>query len=300
MKGIYKKIPSGERFGKLQVVSEGPKIKKATRTYPTSVCICDCGEKVVVQNRLLVSGSTRSCGCLRREAAVNREQRHPRQLQVLEKGRKFGNLTVVGEAEPIFRKNGRRISRSIVECDCGLSKPFIVRNNSLLAGSVVSCGCKRRQMAATLYRRNPVYEKLPYGFSKTRLYTIFVGMHKRCEDKRHPVFLRYGGRGIEVCAEWNDFSAFREWALSHGYADKLTIDRIDNNKGYSPQNCRWASYCENERNKKGVRKFRYKGKWLYVGDIETLTGLSRSCIWGRLRNGWSIGDIISTPAYRKK
>lgn len=296
--GTERRMLIGEKFGKLRVLAAGPDIQKKARCYPTSLCQCDCGKRVVVQNRLLLSGMTRSCGCLRKESAREREKRNPRKLQVLEKGRRFGKLIIEGEAQPVYRKDGRRIPRSVVRCLCGNSNLFIVRNDTLLSGLTKSCGCMRVENARAVLKNKPIYESLPYGFSKSRLYTIFVGMHKRCENPSHHAYQQYGGRGIEVCKEWATFSGFRQWALSHGYEDGLTIDRIDNNGEYSPQNCRWVTMLCNARNKPTVKKIMYDGECLFVSDIAKRIGLSRCGVWQRLKSGWSIEEILTTVSHK--
>lgn len=99
--------------------------------------------------------------------------------------------------------------------------------------------------------KNPAYK---HGDSKTKLYYVWAEMIQRCTNPKHRRFEDWGGRGIEVCDEWkNDYSAFKEWALENGYREGLTIDRINNDMGYSPDNCRWATVNEQNKNKRKYR-----------------------------------------------
>lgn len=164
-------------------------------------------------------------------------------------GQRFGRLTVVERAENKWHKTAWRCS-----CDCG---NMVVANGShLLSGRVQSCGCLRKELARTsASKRN-----FSHGGTGTRLYRIWCGAKNRCYDKNNPCFCDYGGRGITVCDEWlHDFVVFRDWAMSHGYRDTLSLDRIDNNSGYRPDNCRWATWEEQASNKRtGKELSRYK------------------------------------------
>ncbi len=100
---------------------------------------------------------------------------------------------------------------------------------------------------------------ITHGGSKTRLYSIWKQMRIRCRCKTNPTYKYYGARGISICSEWEDFAAFREWALSHGYDDSLSIDRIDNDGDYSPENCRWISCAEQTRNTRNCKYYEYGG-----------------------------------------
>mgnify|MGYP001625111049 CR=1 FL=1 len=102
------------------------------------------------------------------------------------------------------------------------------------------------------YVKPPPHKK--HGMSGSRIYRIFRSMHNRCETPSCTVYRYYGGRGITVCSEWDDFTVFYQWAISNGYADNLSIDRIDNDKGYSPENCRWVTQSEQVKNRRPFKR----------------------------------------------
>lgn len=139
------------------------------------------------------------------------------------KGQKFGRLTAIS---PVAKNNLGAVLW-LCECDCGLDT--IVEGRSLTSGATRSCGCLDRE--AHKFRPN----RTTHGKSGTRLYRIWKKMKSRCSNPNDPDYQQYyGSRGIIVCPEWlNDFQAFYDWAVSHGYSDELSIDRIDNEKGYS-------------------------------------------------------------------
>ena len=129
----------------------------------------------------------------------------------------------------------------------------------------------------------------------TRLFKIWCSMRERCYRVKHSAYNRYGGRGIKVCDEWKDFVAFRDWAYLNGYAEKLTIDRIDNDGNYEPNNCRWVSYKQQENNKSSNRIVEYQGKKYTVSQLAELAGLNVSTIFQRIYKGWSIDDVVNKP-----
>jgi hypothetical protein len=134
---------------------------------------------------------------------------------------------------------------------------------------------------------------------KKRLYNIWLGMRERCNNKGRVAFARYGGRGISVCDEWNDYENFKAWALSSGYAENLTLERNDNNGNYSPDNCRWATSKEQANNRCSNRILEINGITHNIQKWCEITGLPRGVADGRLSRGWSAEKTFTTPLLTK-
>lgn len=150
-------------------------------------------------------------------------------------GQRFGRLVVIELAEMRQRKSLWRC-----RCDCG--EMTIKASHHLKEGVSRSCGCLRTERSTT------------HGKSGTRLYRIWQDMKTRCRYPSYSGYKNYGGRGICICAEWEDFAAFQAWALANGYKEHLTIDRINVNGNYEPSNCRWATMQEQAHNKRAVMR----------------------------------------------
>lgn len=230
----YKDI-SGNKYGLLTAVEYVGKDKFNNALWR---CECECGNEKIVNRKALVCGDTRSCGCL-----------HAYQLQ----GRKFGRLTVI----ELQGTNHRRHNMWHCKCECG--NEVNVSATDLITGHTRSCGCLMRETATETMTT--------HGKSKERLYTVWQGMIGRCNRPSLKCYKNYGGRGIEVCDEWRDYEAFRQWALENGYDEnaprgQCTIDRIDVNGNYEPSNCRWVdakTQAQNQRpRKKGYKRGHYK------------------------------------------
>ena len=134
------------------------------------------------------------------------------------------------------------------------------------------------------------------GYVKTKLYWTWARMKTRCYYPKSKDFKNYGGRGISVCDEWkDDFKSFAIWAIDNGYQENLTLDRIDVNKGYAPDNCRWADFLTQGNNKRNNRKLTLNGKTLNLSQWSRITGIKENCIRERLRRGWSDEKTLTTP-----
>lgn len=148
--------------------------------------------------------------------------------------KKFNRLLVIK-----FAYNKNHINYWECKCDCG--NTITVRTAVLKNGHTKSCGCYAKEKASTSNKT--------HGYSKEELYIRWSGIKSRCYNKNNSKYEYYGGRGIYMCDEWkNDYLKFREWSLKNGYEKELKLDRIDNNKEYSPSNCRWITHSENMRN----------------------------------------------------
>lgn len=204
-------------------------------------------------------------------------------------GQRFGRLAVVRNAGK--DKRGAYLWECL--CDCGST--CVMRSDHLKRGEVQSCGCLNRERAKeTASKTGKANRK--HGGNGTRLYSVWHGMKDRCYNSGNPYFEKYGGRGITVCAEWRtDFAAFRAWALVNGYASGLSIDRVDNNAGYSPDNCRWITAKGQARNRRSNRVISGKS----VAAWADKACVSYSAILRRLNCGWSIQDACTTPAGKK-
>lgn len=214
----------------------------------------------------------------------------PYRAIVVEPGERYGQLTVVHEAERLYQPSGQYARSFMCKCECGNIKR--VRLAHLRHGRVTSCGCNA----------DPVH-----GLCGTPLHNSWRAMKMRCGWGGYSETRLYKARGIEVCKEWRDsFLEFAKWSRANGYAEGLTIDRIDSDGGYSPENCRWVTQGVNNSNRRCTVRVTYRGKEQPLTTALREHGLANhiASIRRRIARGWTADRAIDTPIrqgkYRRK
>ena len=207
-------------------------------------------------------------------------------------GKRFGRLVVISE----IGKNEKGEYMWFCQCDCG--NTTLGKGNLLRHGNKRSCGCLAKENGIKVGNRTR-----KHGMHGTRLYFIWQNMKNRCNKPTDSHFHNYGGRGISVCSEWeNDFSKFSDWAIASGYTEELTIDRIDNNKGYSPDNCRWVSKAAQNRNKRNSILIEYEGKTQTLSEWAREKGIHKSTLVYRYHQGKTGNELFhkQNPDYSER
>lgn len=199
-------------------------------------------------------------------------------------GMRFGMLEVIERAEN--SKHGE--SRWVCRCDCG--NTITLTQRQIKEKTKDNCGCvKRKHFNAT------------HGCSNTRLYNTWALMIERCERPTNRAYKYYGQRGITVCKEWHDFLEFKAWADATKPNDDYTLDRKDNNKGYSPDNCRWVDKKTQANNRRSNVEIEYKGETHSLTEWCERIGFDYKRVHNRMyKLGWSFEKAISTPVDKRK
>lgn len=206
-------------------------------------------------------------------------------------GQRFGRLIVVKEL--VERRNSQIYW--LCKCDCG--NECEVNGGALRTGSTKSCGCLQIELTAKRFRK--------YDESTSTLRNVLCSIKQRCLNPKNSDYYLYGGRGITVCKEWldseNGMTSFVQWSLKNGYRPGLSIDRIDNNKGYSPDNCRWVNNSVQGRNKRTNHMITFKDETHCLSEWAEIVGIKYQTLKQRINNyGWSIEDALTIPTGGKK
>lgn len=196
-------------------------------------------------------------------------------------GRQFGRLTVLGAVS-------RRPMMWHCKCSCGGES--ISEARVLVNGSTRSCGCLSKEYNALGLLGASVRK---HGLSQTPLYAVWQQMIRRCTSPSAHNFARYGGRGVKVCDRWHHFENFL--ADMGERPEGCSIERIDNNGNYEPDNCRWATCKEQSSNMRVNRKLTFNGETLHLTEWARRLNMRPTTLRGRLQSGWSVPDALSTP-----
>lgn len=204
-------------------------------------------------------------------------------------GQQFGRWTVVRRANDRISDGGTHYTQYECECECGVKR--LVTSSSLKSGRSTSCGCYHSEVSAQVCKRN----FRTHGETKSRLYQIYAGIKKRCGNPNASNYADYGGRGIAICDEWaNSWSSFRDWALNNGYTDDLSIDRIDVNGNYEPNNCRWVACVVQANNRRSSRYITYNNETHTVSEWAKILNIPYKSLHKKLSKGMTLDKIATT------
>ncbi len=201
------------------------------------------------------------------------------------RNQRFGRLVAINPTDDRFNKY------VIWRCRCDCGNMIYVASKNLTSGATQSCGCLAKERSEERKKKN--------GVKSMRLYGVWSAMKGRCNNSNDYHYRDYGGRGITVCREWNDsFNAFKDWAIKNGYDENApkgscTLDRIDNNGSYTPQNCRWVSMKVQGRNRRTTRFITVNGATHSIAEWSELTGINLHTICKRINLGWKPEKIFS-------
>jgi hypothetical protein len=204
-------------------------------------------------------------------------------------GRRAPDLTgaVFGRWLVMQRAENTKFGGARWRCVCACGTEREVSGAELRRGDATSCGCLQKELAAA--------RTTTHGMSRTKIYAVWKAMMQRCYLKTHCNYAKYGARGVMVCKRWHSFENF--------YADMgdapfkgASIDRIDNNGNYAPQNCRWATHAQQAANTSRVRMLEFRGDVLPLAAMAKKYGQPPLRVWQRLERGWELEAALTTPA----
>lgn len=241
---------SGMKFGKLTVIERTKNVSGGNAAW---VCRCECGNTITVVGTDLRNGERISCGCHRRIDLV---------------GQKFGRLTVIGPSE--------RYGHVTCRCECGAE--IVTRSRAVTSGNTRSCGC---------WNRDVKVERLKtHGLHHSPEYAVWAAMLQRCNNPKSKSYKDYGGRGIKVCERWQSFENF--YADMGPRPDGRSIDRINNDGSYEPENCRWATRVEQQNNRSANIVVTYGGQEMTIAQVSRASGVNFNRVYYEYGRGIGI------------
>lgn len=282
----------GEQFGKLTVIEALPKEQWGGRgARPFIRAVCECGGGWVGRLASLVTGNTTSCGC------AYKQRRHDDYSSEI--GQRYGRLIVTSlvpsEEWPTVKGRGdKRIPQPLIYAICVCGATWRGRLYAIKSGSTKSCGCLKHERAPGF-----VSPTLTHGMTGTPEHNIWKGIVKRCHNPNDHSYNYYGGRGIHVCPRWR--ASFENFYLDIGPrpSPEFSIERKDNDKGYSPENCVWATQSQQASNKRNSRYVDFGGERITVTNLARKVGVPYSALSQRIRSGWAVEDAVSIPVRQR-
>ena len=307
----------GQSFGKFTVID-------FSRTYENGknlttayfICRCECGNTITARATDIICGRLPSCQCSKAEIYKKIKENYRPPEEILSHiGETHNYLTIIG----VIRKesdNGRR--SNFYKCTCICGNTTEIRCHRVLTNQTISCGCYHDGLLARMEIRE---RYRAHDLSSTTLYKKWIGIKQRCHNPNHIHYKHYGGRGVNICNEWLAFDYntnvnigfinFYNWSIEAGYHEGLTIDRIDVNGNYEPNNCRWITQDAQSKNKRSNVYITYEQKFDEIGKPpirytfpvsiwSKITGLSGHTITNRLRksrNNWTVEQALLTKPH---
>lgn len=209
-------------------------------------------------------------------------------------GQKIGRLRVIEIAE--HNGHGKTLTWKCL-CDCG-KEVYVTGTLLRRKDGTRSCGCLQKDTISEIGKRIASH-KTKHGACNTRLYSIWSNMKSRCTNPKNTSYIRYGGRGIRYEPIWERFEPFYKWAMANGYADNLTLERINVDGNYGPDNCKWATRKQQSNNRRDNHFLTYNGETHTIAEWSDITGIKHPTICARLRKGMSVKEILTTPVKKR-
>lgn len=207
-------------------------------------------------------------------------------------GKQIDFLFVKGRAPDKIYSNGAHHVQYWCDCACGTKDVLRKADNLHVKNRVHSCGCLLKEIDCEV--------NITHGDTKNRqrnrLYRIWSLMKDRCNNANNNNYQYYGGKGVKICDDWYNYQLFRDWAYAHGYQDDLSIDRVDSNGDYCPDNCRWIPLSQQSSNRCSCNYITMNGETHTLSEWSRMYHISRKTIRDRIRNGWSPEKAITTAS----